>query len=162
MRKRLIERLTHAKKGSAGYTLVEMLVVIAIIVIACAIAIPSIFYLRDILRFNQANNYAKSIFLAAQQNLTELRSDGGLGPVQSAGAPMIPSQVTSFPDEFRTEYVYTTTGTEAFSRILPVGSIDADLRDDQIVIEYNPITGNVYSVFYYDGNDLNQIGRAHV
>ena len=154
MRKRLIERLTHSKQGSLGYTLTEMLVVIAIIAIACAIAIPSIFYLRDMLRFAQANNYAKSIFLAAQQNLTELRSDGGLGPIQAAGAHIIPDQVLTFPDEFRSEYVFTTTGEEAFSRILPVGSIDADLRDDQIVIEYNPITGNVYSVFYYSGNDL--------
>lgn len=154
MRKRLIERLTHSKQGSLGYTLTEMLVVIAIIAIACAIAIPSIFYLRDMLRFAQANNYAKSIFLAAQQNLTELRSDGGLGPIQAAGAHIIPDQVLTFPDEFRSEYVFTTTGEEAFSRILPVGSIDADLRDDQIVIEYNPITGNVYSVFYYSGNDM--------
>ena len=154
MRKRLIERLPHSKQGSLGYTLTEMLVVIAIIAIACAIAIPSIFYLRDMLRFAQANNYAKSIFLAAQQNLTELRSDGGLGPIQAAGAHIIPDQVLPFPDEFRSESVFTTTGEEAFSRILPVGSIDADLRDDQIVIEYNPITGNVYSVFYYSGNDL--------
>ena len=156
MRKRLIERLTHSKQGSLGYTLTEMLVVIAIIAIACAIAIPSIFYLRDMLRFAQANNYAKSIFLAAQQNLTELRSDGGLGPIQAAGDKYpIPALVTSFPEEFRSEYVYTTTGTQAFSRVLPVGSIDADLRDDQIIIEFNPITGNVYSVFYYNGNDLN-------
>lgn len=155
MRKRLIERLTHSKQGSLGYTLTEMLVVIAIIAIACAIAIPSIFYLRDMLRFAQANNYAKSIFLAAQQNLTELRSDGGLGPIQAAGDKYaIPPQVTSFPEEFRSEYVYTTTGTQAFSRVLPTGSIDADLLDDQIVIEFNPITGNVYSVFYYSGNDL--------
>ena len=55
MRKRLIERLTHSKQGSLGYTLTEMLVVIAIIAIACAIAIPSIFYLRDMLRFAQSD-----------------------------------------------------------------------------------------------------------
>ena len=160
MRKRLIERITHAKKGSLGYTLTELLVVIGIIAIVCAIAIPSIFAIRDALRFAQANNYAKSIFLAAQQNLTEMRSDGGLGPVQTAGgAQGIPASVTSFPNEYRGEYVYTTTGTEAFSRVLPAGSIDADLRDDQIVIEYNPWTGNVYSVFYYDKNDLNLAGQ---
>ena len=160
MRKRLIERITHAKKGSLGYTLTEMMVVIGIIAVVCAIAIPSIIAIRDALRFAQANNYAKSIFLAAQQNLTELRSDGGLEPVQTAGGAMnIPASVTSFPDAYRGEYVYTTTGTEAFSRILHTGSIDADIRDDQIVIEYNPLTGNVYSVFYYDKNDLNLAGQ---
>ena len=85
------------------------------------------------LRFATANNYAKSIFLAAQQNLTELRSDGGLGPVRSAtGASEIPGVVTTFPDEYRAEYVYTVTGTEAFERVLPAGSVDAELRNDQI------------------------------
>lgn len=160
MRKRLIERSTCAKKGSLGYTLTELLTVIGIIAVLCAIAIPSVIAIRDSLRFAQANNYAKSIFLAAQQNLTEIRSDGGLEPVQSAGGAFaIPTSVTSFPDEYRSEYVYTTTGTEAFQRILPPGSIDADLRDDQIVIEYNPLTGNVYSVFYYDKSDLNLSGQ---
>ena len=105
MRKRLIEKLTRAKKGSLGYTMTELLVVIGIIAVTCAIAIPSIFAIRDALRFATANNYAKSIFLAAQQNLTELRSDGGLTPVQSAsGAYVIPDEVTTFPDEFRAEY----------------------------------------------------------
>ena len=150
MRNRLVERLTKSKKGSLGYTMTELLVVIGIIAVLCAIAIPGIIYIRNSLRFAQANNYAKSIFLAAQQNLTELRSDGGLGPVQDASNDLIPLQVTDFPNEFRGEYYYTTTGTEAFSRVLPTGSIDADIRDDQIVIEYNPITGNVYSVFYFE------------
>lgn len=151
MRKRLTEKFTRAKRGSLGYTLTEMLVVVGIIAALCAIAIPSIFAIRNALRFATANNYAKSIFLAAQQNLTELRSDGGLGPVrEAAGASEIPGAVTTFPDAYRAEYVYTVTGTEAFERVLPAGSIDAELRNDQIVIEYNPITGNVYSVFYFD------------
>ena len=154
MRKRLIEKITKSKQGSLGYTLTEMLVVIGIIVILCAIAIPSIFAIVNALRFARANNYAKSIFLAAQQNLTEMRSDGGLKPVQSAGADSIPAEVTTFPNEFRAEYVYTVTGDEAFNRVLPPASIDADIRDDQIVIEYNPFTGNVYAVFYYDKTDL--------
>ena len=151
MRKRLTEKFTRAKRGSLGYTLTEMLVVVGIIAALCAIAIPSIFAIRNALRFATANNYAKSIFLAAQQNLTELRSDGGLGPVrEAAGASEIPGAVTTFPDAYRAEYVYTVTGTEAFERVLPAGSIDAELRNDQIVIEYNPVTGNVYSVFYFD------------
>ena len=64
MRKRLTEKFTRAKRGSLGYTLTEMLVVVGIIAALCAIAIPSIFAIRNALRFATANNYAKSIFLA--------------------------------------------------------------------------------------------------
>lgn len=156
MRKRLIEKFTKSKEGTLGYTLTELLVVIAIIAILVAIAIPSIIAISRALKFKRVNDHAKSIFLAAQQNLTEMRSDGGLKPLQSAeGAGMIPAAATSFPGEFRTEYVYTTTGTAAFELILPAGSVDGTVRAEQIIIEYNPITGNVYSVFYCEDDDQN-------
>ncbi len=148
MRKRLIRKFTKAKEGSLGYTLTELLVVIGIIAVVCAIAIPSIIAISRALKFKQRNDYAKSIFMAAQQNLTELRSDGSLVLVKNAsGAYEIPKD-ESFPGEYRTEYVYTSTGEEAFNLILPAGSIDSHVRSQNIIIEYNPITGNVYSVFY--------------
>ena len=151
MRKRLIEKFTKAKEGSLGYTLVELLVVIGIIAIICAIAIPSIIAISRALKFKQANDYAKSIFLAAQQNLTEMRADGDLPVLQKLAGGEVNS---TFPEEFREEYLYTKTGEDAFEMILPAGVVDAAIRDDQIIIEYNPITGNVYAVFYCAEDDV--------
>ncbi len=154
MRNRLVEKLSNSKKGSLGYTLMEILVVVGIIVALCAIVIPSIFWLSRTLSFKQRNDYAKSIFLAAQQNLSEMRANGQLGALQSAGGLTIPSQVTDFPDEYREEYRYTYsdinggTVSSAFELILPAGSVDGTARSNQVIIEYNPLTGNVYSVFY--------------
>ena len=161
MRKRLTERITHAKKGSFGYTLTEMLVVVGIIAIVCAIAIPSIIGIRDALRFAQANNYAKSIFLAVQQNLTEMRSDGGLGPVRQAKDNLLAHGINTriarhhcaFPDsEWSSEYVFTASGDSylktTYDLVLPANSVEGTLRNEQVVIEYNPITGNVFAVFY--------------
>lgn len=146
MRKRLIEKFTKAKEGSLGYTLTELLVVIGIIALVCAIAIPSVIAISKALRFKQANDYAKSIFMAAQQNLTEMRSDGGLGAVQDAGGFAVAG---NFPST-STQYLATSTGAAAFELILPAGSIDAVVREAQIIIEYNPMTGNVFAVFYCD------------
>ena len=163
MRKRLIERSTCAKKGSLGYTLTELLTVIGIIAVLCAIAIPSVIAIRDSLRFAQSNDYAKSIFLAAQQNLSELRSDGSLAPLQgtNVSAAKVARNHCGFPaEDWSDEYVYTasdmTVGGDqisAYDLILPVNSVESTVRGEHVIIEYNPITGNVYAVFYCEDDD---------
>ena len=147
-------RIMKRTKASRGFTLIELLVVIGIIAILCAVSIPAIASIRDSMLLTQADQYAKSIFLAAQQNLTQMRAEGGLESIRRAeGAFEIPPEA-DFPEEYRLEYVYTVTGTDAFRRLLPPGSADADILDDPILIEYNPLTGNVYGVFYGGMSDL--------
>ncbi len=155
MRNRLIAKLSNSKKGTLGYTLVEVLVVVGIIAALCAIVIPSLIWFSRTLQFKQANDHAKSIFMAAQQNLSEMRAEGALRPLQQLrdsgeaerNTPPIPAG-TGFPTEFQAEYVYTYTGKEAYDLVLPMGSIDGTVRDGNVIIEYNPVTGNVYAVYY--------------
>lgn len=161
MSNRLIKKFTKCKEGSLGYTLMEMLVVIGIIAIICAIAIPSVVSIVKSLRFAQRNDYAKSIFMAAQANLTEMRADGGLAPLQQAGLDSLPVQeeICGFPvEDWSPEYVYTSSEDSqkvSYALVLPVGSVDGTLREQQVIIEYNPLTGNVYAVFYSEEKDQN-------
>lgn len=167
MRNRLIRKFTKSKKGSLGYTLMEMLMVIGIIALVCAIAIPSAMAISRRLRFKQHNDYAKSIFMAAQANLTEMRSDGGLYPLQGTleeiNSTPVPSGHSGFPaEEWSDEYVYTASGLsvahgqrDSYALVLPAGSVDSTLRDQYVIIEYNPLTGNVYSVFYCEADLIN-------
>lgn len=171
MRDRLIQKFTKAKKGSLGYTLTEMLVVVGIIVALLAIAIPSVITISKALQFRQRNDYAKSIFLAAQANLTEMRSDGGLAPLQGGVNDVnslgIPS-ASGFPvEEYSDEYVYTAsdlgvTGSQrdTYALVLPAGSVDSQLREQHVIIEYNPITGNVFSVFYCEDDLVKGTGKT--
>ena len=161
MRDRLIQKFTKAKKGSLGYTLMEMLVVVGIIAIVCAIAIPSVISISRALRFRQRNDYAKAIFMAAQANLTEMRSDGGLAPLRGAGAYAYPVEQgqSGFPNEdWSDEYVYIASQDASmepiYALVLPVNSVESQLREQQVIIEYNPITGNVYSVFYSEDSQM--------
>ncbi len=168
MRKRLIEKFTKSKEGSLGYTLTEVLVVVGIIAIVCAIAIPSIIALSKTLRFKQANDYAKSIFMAAQQNLTEMRSEGALRQLQrlrdsdnaDEKTQPIPAG-TGFPEEAQAEYVYTYSGEPAFDLVLPVGSIESTARSGNIIIEYNPITGNVFAVYYCEKGTVDELVQKY-
>jgi prepilin-type N-terminal cleavage/methylation domain-containing protein len=156
MLNRLFGKLSGESKKK-GFTLTELLVVIAIIAVVCAIAIPSIISINKSLKFKQANEYAESIFMAVQANLTEMRSDGRLSEllVEDNGAEEIPDNADGFPtDEIhRNQYRYATSEDAVYDVLLPKTSIDSDARDGNVLIEYNPHTGNVYSVFYKASGD---------
>lgn len=144
MRKRL-----KAKLNNRGFTLAELLVVVGILALACAIAVPSVLSISAALRFRQCNDHAGSIFLAVQQNLTLLRAGDGLRVLEECGgAEKIPLAAADFPEGLREEYVYTTAGTEAFELLLPAGSVEETVRAGEIIVEYSPQTGNIFSVFY--------------
>ena len=156
------KQLCRKESGKKGFSMVEMMVVVAIIAILCAIGIPSIGAISRHLKFKQRNDYAESIFMAAQANLTELRSEGALPKIAGLtteeanradtnySAYWIPENKSGFPsaDWQEKEYAYTYTGKDAYKMILPPSSIDESVRDKNVIIEYNPKTGNVYSVFY--------------
>lgn len=155
--------------------MMELLAVIGIIVIAAAIAIPSLIYARDTLSFQQKNDYAKTIFMAAQANLTEMRADGRIAQLQKddlraegMNCNFVPIEDNAdFPaEDWSAEYMYCTSTpapvllaegetarVSAFDLVLPANSVESVLRDKNILIEYNPATGNVYSVFYSEGDE---------
>lgn len=142
-----------------GFTMTELLTVVGIIAIVCAIAIPAIISISRSLAFKQANEYAESIFMAAQANLTEMKSDGRLIDLfeEDNGAEKVSDDAvaTGFPNDeiHREQYMYATSSDGVYDVLLPATSIDSDARDGNVLIEYNPYTGNVYSVFYKDGGD---------
>ncbi len=142
-----------------GFTMTELLTVVGIIAIVCAIAIPAIISISRSLAFKQANEYAESIFMAAQANLTEMKSDGRLIDLfeEDNGAEKVDDNAvaTGFPNDeiHREQYMYATSSDGVYDVLLPATSIDSDARDGNVLIEYNPYTGNVYSVFYKDGGD---------
>ncbi len=140
-----------------GFTMTELIVVVGIIAIVCAIAIPAIISMNKSLKFKQANEYAESIFMAAQANLTEMRSDGQLIDlfVEDNGAKKITDDAAGFPDDtlHRNQYMYATSADAVYDVLVPKTSVDSDARDGNVLIEYNPYTGNVYAVFYKDGGD---------
>ena len=146
----MFKYLTQKWKQKRGFTLMEVMVVVAILAVIAGIAIPSVINMRKNMKFTERNDYAKAIFMAAQANLTEMRSKGELDLLQAqATTDNRPAKTYGAPDG----YFYTDSSMQnSYALVLPVNSVDSTVRNEQVIIEYNPKAGIVYSVFYYEGS----------
>ena len=161
----LIDKFS-GKDRKRGYTLIEMLVVIGIIAIVSSIVVVGIVSISRNLKFKQRNDYAKTVFMAAQANLSEMRSDGSLYLLQSnSDSVPVPQGHCDFPAEhWSYEYEYTSSEFpepaqyvhSSFDLVLPANSVESTVRNRNVIIEYNPKTGNVFAVFYCDDEILSQ------
>lgn len=76
MSKDMIRTNKLNKTNKSGFTLVEMIVAITIVGILAAVTMLSIISWQDWSRFNQQNEYAQAIYVAAQNQLTAYSSSG--------------------------------------------------------------------------------------
>ena len=141
-------------KNKLGFTMVEVLVVVGIIAITTGIAIPTMISVSKSTRLTKYNDYAKAIYMAAQDNLNQMRAAGELGMVATASekdlqAQHMPATVSS--SGFYCSYSKSTN--TSYDLIVP-GSIDHDIRNEDVIVEYNPKSGVVYSVFYMENEDV--------
>lgn len=79
-----------------GFTLVELIVVIAIIAILAAILVPNMLgYIKDS-RYSQADANAKNVHTAATAAMAKLYADGKIGAGTLTDSPLITASNLSF------------------------------------------------------------------
>lgn len=147
----------------AGFSLVEMLVVVGIVGILLGVAVPSIIHYRRELKLTELDDGARTIFIAAQNHLTALRSassdklevgDGVGRPAQNA------------PDAVNTQagtalmYVSTDVSNAGPGWLVLPGSIESDLAEGSYLVEFDPVSGSVYGVFFTEKKDGKPLDEA--
>ena len=73
---------TDRNRNQGGYTLVELIVVICIVLILAGGAVFGVMTWIRWSQFKEQNEYAKTLFSAAQNHLTEYSENGQLGVLQ--------------------------------------------------------------------------------
>lgn len=159
----MIKNAAKRIRSKLGFTLMEVLVVIGIIGITAGIAIPSLISHHKSTELTKRNDYAKAIYMAAQENLNQMRASGELGMLIDA-AKGIPAQ--NIPADLQAQhtalninkyyYSYSQGAGLTYDLIVP-NAVDAGIRNQQVIIEYHPSAGIVYSVFYYEGEDIREL-----
>ena len=151
-------KLFQKMKGKLGFTLAELLVVIALLAIAMAVAVPNTAAYVKRIKLTELDDSARSIYMAAQSKLDSLKSQG---KTLSGGANVIGVALERYSAD-PNKIFYTsksTTVDDSTGGFMNLSSnsgsvIESELDENDYIIEYDPETGIVYGVFYSESGEL--------
>lgn len=163
------------KRNKKGFTLAEMLMTVAILLIVLALAMPAIFTLVKNLKQQEMDAKAETIYTAVQNRLTELYAKGNTDAYNPDININDVSRIDGVPGDYENDEVtqsiyYVMKGSAVSSAILDESVISDDLKSGTWVIEYIPKTAveknstdqreeitaaSVYGVYYSDDDTVN-------
>ncbi len=150
----MMDRRYRRKRENSGFTLAELLVVVAIIMILAGVSFVAAIRYQGQLRRVEMDQTAKQIFLTAQNRLSLETSRGTMEQLlkldEAADAEKKLGKKTA-DGEYCVIYAPGTEdlNEEIRDRLLPFGSIDERVRTDgSYLILYEPETGCIRTVWY--------------
>ncbi len=150
-----MRRNRNGKSGRKGFTLPELLAVVAIIAVLVIVAVPGIMSYYQRIKITELDDSARTIFLAAQSELTAKKNAGEKLDDLGAAIP-----ATKLPTGVTGTY-YAVTDKDQLKEIVPKGSIDTELSENHYVVEIDPKSGVVYAVWYWEKADFDYDDEAY-
>ncbi len=147
-------------KEKVGFTLAELMIVIALLTVVAAVAVPSVASYAKSIRLRELDDSARAIYMAAQHEFSSMIAKGGDITTGSGEITKIPERYSSTDSAFtqkeldnilpNLKYAIVTKGVApaGAAGLTNTGAIESELAENNYVIEYNAETGDVYGVFY--------------
>ena len=147
-------------RSSAGFTLAELLIVVAILGVLAGVSFIAVQNHQKSLTQSQYDTIAKEIFVAAQNHLTLAKSENyqdtadlihNRGTAGNAEADKVePKGSDGFNTDvfFFTSSDFTSNGSSILDQMLPFGSIEL-ITGGSFIIRYQPNAARVLDVFYW-------------
>ena len=132
------------KLDSRGFTLLEVLAVVAVTAVLLTLAAPSMLRSWRELRLTELDGTAREIFLSAQNELTERKSSGRLTDLTAGDGVVLSDTVTAGAVTQTVRYVTSASGagtlTQTASLLSALGGT--------YLLYLNPLSGDVTAVYY--------------
>ena len=167
-------KLFGKERSRKGFTMSEVLVVVVILAITLAIAVPAMIGGIRRMNLNRLDDSARSIFLAAQNSMTAMVGKGEFehfaeDVTDNKVVDLIGKEPSDFndishgdPNDLRyLDFKGSDAHKNALEELLPGGSIDKELEEHRYVVEYNCKTGAVYAVWYSDKKNFEDNSDAY-
>lgn len=140
----------------------ELMIVVAVITVLSAVSFVGVRGYQESMRRLEAENYAKEIYVAAQNHLTMANSQGRLSAKMDSVSGSSPERVEAARQALgeadgTARYFVVSAGTyprdvggsRVLDMMLPVGSLDNNVRQaGSYVIRYDPKSATVLDVFW--------------
>lgn len=156
-------RKSRENRRTAGFTMTEILLVVAILAVLFGVTAVGLVQMQKELRQKELDSKAETIYMVAQNRLTELAASGRSDLYDPAKRyDILPLGIMPSDSEIEREdaslyYVSAAQLGEnsAAQALMPTSRIDKALRDADWVIEFDPASGSVYAVFYSESSKMN-------
>lgn len=150
------------EKKRGGFTMVELLLVVAILVVLFALAVGGLVQMKKNLRQKELDAKAEIIYAAAQNRMAELRAAGYGSTLtdETRARKMADIPTDAVIDTVTRPTFYYVISTDKGAKtaladdILPETNVDPELWSHHWLIEYNGDTGLVYAVFYSETGEI--------
>lgn len=155
-------RKSRENRRTAGFTMTEILLVVAILAVLFGVTAVGLVQMQKELRQKELDSKAETIYMVAQNRLTELAASGRSDlydpkkhdDIQSLVITPIDSESNRDGALYYVSAALLGAENSAAQALMPTSRIDKALRDANWVIEFDPASGSVYAVFYSE-NSMN-------
>lgn len=163
------EKAFQKMKQNRAFTMMEMIIAVAVMVILLSVSVLGISHLASDLKLTELDNYAKTIYLEAQNQMAAMEVEGELSRfcqelVEEDGvyygtykSRKIMQKPADFDAENNGNYdeglFYFVNGDSLITTFIPLDSVSNE--NGMYLIELNPETGDIYGVFYWEKTNVN-------
>lgn len=161
------ERLLGKLRQNRAFTLMETLVVVALIVVLLGVGVVNVVGWIEDLRMQELDSYAKTIYLEAQNQLSSMEVEGGLPALSKklseSGSGYETRTLADKPSDYEdngdisdrwSELYYLVNTDTIITEFVPSFSFVND-GNGKYLIEIAPDTGEIYGVFYWTSDNEN-------